>query len=160
MKQIFPVCVIIFAAGFYLLNFTFAEKIFDGGAKKMSVPLTDEQQLKNLYNEMWQALQLRDMETLEKIHDPDFVLVPMTGMKQSKAEYLRCVREGELKYFSAQPENIFVELNGLRGILTGQSKVEASVFGGSKNTWRLQLKFEVEKISGRWILKSGVASTY
>jgi len=122
--------------------------------------LTDEQQLKNLYNEMWTALLAKDISTLEKIHDENFILIHMTGMKQPKFEYLRCVRDGELKYFSSTPENIFVEVNGNFGKLIGQSKVEAAVFRGRKNIWRLQLAFDVEKINGEWILMQGKASTY
>ena len=124
----------------------------------MSVPYTDERQLKDLYQEMWQALLSKDIATLDKIHAEDFVLIHMTGMRQPKNEYLRCVREGELNYFSEQTENIFVDAVNKK--LVGQSKVNAAVFGGSRNTWRLQLAFDVEKINGRWILKSARASTY
>ena len=126
----------------------------------MSVPLTDEQQLKDLYAEMWQALLTKDIKTLDKIHAENFILVHMTGMNQPKAEYLRCVRDGVLNYFSAETENLFIKVNGSKGKLVGQSKVIAAVFGGGKNTWRLQLDFEVEKRGGKWILISGKASTY
>ena len=124
----------------------------------MSVPYTDEQQLKDLYNEMWQALLAKDISTLEKIHADEFILVHMTGMQQPKKEYLRCVRDGELNYFSARTENIFVDAGA--GKLIGQSKVNAAVFGGSKHTWNLQLAFDVEKRGGKWILIRGRASTY
>ena len=124
----------------------------------MSVPYTDERQLKDLYQEMWQALLSKDIATLDKIHAEDFVLIHMTGMRQPKNEYLRCVREGELNYFSEQTENIFVDAVNKK--LVGQSKVNAAVFGGSRNTWRLQLAFDVEKINGHWILKTARASTY
>ncbi len=93
----------------------------------MSVPLTDEQQLKDLYNEMWQALLTKDIATLDKIHDDDFVLVHMTGMNQPKSEYLECVQDGRLSYFSAEVENISVEVNGNEGKLIGQSRVNAEV---------------------------------
>ena len=126
----------------------------------LSVQYTDEQQLKNLYNEMWQALLTKDISTLDKIHADDFVLVHMTGMNQPKAEYLRCVRDGELNYFSARAENVFVEVHGDKGKLVGQSQVEAAVFGGRKNLWRLQLDFDTEKRGDDWILIRGVASTY
>lgn len=126
----------------------------------MSIPLTDEQQLKNLYEEMWQALQAKDIKNLDEIHAEEFFLLHMTGMKQPKAEYLRCVREGVLNYFSAKTENIFVEVNGAKGKIIGQSKVLAAVFGGGKNFWRLQIDFEVEKRNGKWIFISGKASTY
>ena len=122
--------------------------------------MTDEQQLKNLYIEMWKALIEKDIATLDKIHADKFVLVHMTGMNQPKSEYLECVRDGRLNYFSAKAENIFVKVDGDKGKLIGQSRVEAAVFGGRKNTWRLQLDFEVEKHNGNWILIHGKASTY
>lgn len=124
----------------------------------MSISYTDEQQLKDLYHEMWQALLTKDISTLEKIHAEEFILVHMTGMQQPKKEYLSCVRDGELNYFSARTENIFVDTNA--GKLIGQSKVEAAVFGGSKHTWNLQLAFDVEKRGGSWILIFGRASIY
>lgn len=122
--------------------------------------MTDEQLLKNLYSEMWQALLAKDISTLDRIHADEFILTHMTGMNQPKVEYLRCVRDGELNYFSSVAENIFVEVDGARGKLIGQSKVEAAVFGGNKHTWRLQLAFDVEKRGGSWILIRGRASTY
>jgi len=124
----------------------------------MSVEYTDEQQLKDLYHEMWQALISKDISTLEKIHAENFILVHMTGMNQPKKEYLRCVRDGVLNYFSERTENIFVDVDA--GKLIGQSKVKAAVFGGGKHIWNLQLAFEVKKVSGKWILIHGKASTY
>ena len=121
---------------------------------------TDAQQLKELYREMWQALLTKDIATLDKIHSDDFVLTHMTGMNQPKAEYLRCIRDGELNYFDEETENVFVKVNGNRAKLTGQSKVNAAVFGGGRHTWRLQLAFDVEKIGGTWILTYAKASTY
>ena len=109
---------------------------------------------------MWRALPAKDLETLDGLHADEFVLTHMTGMNQPKAEYLRCVRDGELNYFSARAENVFVEVHGDKGKLVGQSKVEAAVFGGRKNVWRLQLAFDTEKRGNKWILIRGVASTY
>lgn len=117
-------------------------------------------ELQELYREIWRALLTKDIATLEKIHAEEFVLTHMTGMKQPREEYFRCVRDGELNYFSETTENIFVEVNGETGKLVGQSRVEAAVFGGRKNIWRLQLAFDVEKRGGKWILIRGKASTY
>ena len=69
-KYLFAAFVVIIAAGAYFFNLTSAEE-----KNSMSVPLTDEQQLKDLYNEMWQALLTKDIATLDKMHADDFVLV-------------------------------------------------------------------------------------
>ncbi len=152
--------VLIISAGVYFFQTTSAEEKNFSKVINMSVPYTDEQQLKDLYHEMWQALLTKDISTLEKIHADNFVLVHMTGMNQPKAEYLRCIRDGILNYFSEVTENIFIEVNGNKGKLTGQSRVNAAVFGGGRNTWNLQLSFDVEKINGKWILTFAKASTY
>lgn len=120
----------------------------------------DNQELEELYREMWRALLAKDITTLERIHAEEFVLTHMTGMKQPREEYFRCVRDSELNYFSEITENVFVEVLNEHGTLTGQSRVEAAVFGGRKNTWRLQLVFDVAKRDGKWILIRGKASTY
>ena len=117
-------------------------------------------ELAELYREMWRALLDKDIATLEKLHAEEFVLIHMTGLRQPREEYFRCVRDGELNYFSETTENIFVDVKNNRGTLTGQSRVEASVFGGKKNLWRLQLKFQVERRGERWILVNAKASTY
>lgn len=118
-------------------------------------------ELTELYHVMWKALLEKDIPKLDKIHDEAFILVHMTGMRQPKAEYLRCVREGELNYFTETTEHIYVELvSDDKAILTGQSNVEAAVFGGSRNTWPLQLVFGAEKKNGKWILTGAKASTY
>ncbi|MBR0059863.1 MAG: nuclear transport factor 2 family protein [Selenomonadaceae bacterium] len=116
--------------------------------------------LQELYREMWRALLSKDIATLERIHAEEFVLTHMTGMKQSREEYFRCVKDSELNYFSETTENVFIDASNEHGTLTGQSLVEAAVFGGRKNTWRLQLVFDVEKRNGKWILIRGKASTY
>lgn len=117
-------------------------------------------ELEELYREMWRALLSKDIATLEKLHAKEFVLIHMTGMRQPRAEYFRCVRDGELNYFSETTEKIFVDVKDNRGTLTGQSLVEAAVFGGRKNLWRLQLTFQVELRDGRWIFVNAKASTY
>ncbi len=122
--------------------------------------MSDEEKLKKLSREMWKALVAKDLKFLEKIHSEDFILTHMTGLKQSKQEYLRCIGEGILNYFSADEEKIFIEKVGKKIKLTTQFKVLAAVFGGGKNFWNLQLVFDVEKRGENFILISGIASTY
>lgn len=117
-------------------------------------------ELETLYREMWRALIAKDIATLERLHAAEFVLIHMTGLHQPREEYFRCVRDGVLNYFSETTENIFVDVTGDKGTLTGQSRVEAAVFGGGRNVWRLQLKFQIERRAGKWLLVKAKASTY
>ena len=119
-----------------------------------------KEELEKLYHVMWQAMLQKDIPALDKMHDEGFVLVHMTGMRQPKDEFLRAIRDGDLNYFTEQTEHVLIDVNEDKAILTGQSKVEAAVFGGSRNTWPLQLVFEVEKRNGQWVLINAKASTY
>lgn len=116
------------------------------------------EKLEALYREMWQCLIEKNISRLDEIHDKNFTLTHMTGMRQSKTEYLRAIREGDLNYFSESTDEIQIDL--ARQKMVGRSRVNAAVFGGSRHTWRLQLAFDVENRDGSWILNSAIASTY
>ena len=50
--------------------------------------------------------------------------------------------------------------NGDTAVLTGQSYVDAAVFGGGRSNWHLQQKCSLKKISFEWKITRSVASTY
>ena len=121
---------------------------------------TDRQQIEQLYQEMYQAMVEKDTATLNRVHADDFVLVHMTGMRQSKQEYINAIADGTLNYFSAEHEQMDIQIDGDTATLTGRSRVTAAVFGGGRGTWRLQLRFKLAKRDGRWQFTESRASTY
>ena len=103
----------------------------------------------------------RNVEKIGEMLDDGFTLTHMTGMVQHKEEYLTCIADGRLSYFNHQHENIEVQLiDENHAVLTGQTRVAAEVFGGSRHTWPLQLKFDMENKDGQWLMMRAVASTY
>ena len=80
--------------------------------------------------------------------DDSFVLVHMTGMRQTRKEFIKSVLNGTLNYFSAEHEHLPVEINGDTAVLTGQSYVAAAVFGGGRSNWHLQQKCSMKMING------------
>lgn len=121
---------------------------------------SDKEQILQSYKEMYSYMVSKDTAKLSKLMTDDFVLIHMTGMRQNKETYLRCIADGTLNYFSAIHENLEVSFQGEKAILTGQSKVTTAVFGGGRNTWQLQLKFWYIKKDGRWLQYQSQASTY
>lgn len=109
---------------------------------------------------MYSAMINKDAAVLERVHDDSFVLFHMTGMKQSKSEYISAIMSGMLNYYSAVHGDTEVVANGDTAILMGKSKVTAAVFGGGKHTWRLQLDFELIRKNGEWYFTLASASTY
>ena len=97
---------------------------------------------------------------LRDVLDDSFVLVHMTGMRQSREEFINAILDGTLNYYSAEHEHMPVEINGDTAVLTGQSYVAATVFGGGRSNWRLQQKCSLKKVDGAWKITRSVASTY
>ncbi len=109
---------------------------------------------------MYTAMIAKDRTGLEEVLDDSFVLVHMTGMRQNKDEFITAVLDGTLNYYSAVHENMPVEISGDTAVITGQSYVQAAVFGGGKSYWRLQQKCSLIKINNQWKITRSVASTY
>lgn len=122
--------------------------------------MDDKQQIEALYREMYEAMVRKDTVTLISVHADDFVLTHMTGMHQSKQEYIRAIANGTLNYYSAEHEQIDITIDGNHATLTGRSRVNAAVFGGGRHTWRLQLYFDLVKEDGKWRFTTARASTY
>ena len=126
----------------------------------IQVQSTDKQQIQELYATMYNAMVAKDTATLNLVHADGFVLIHMTGMRQSKAEYIRAIADGTLNYYSAEHEEMDITIKGNTATLTGKSRVTAAVFGGSRGTWRLRLRFTLEKQDGQWRFTESKASTY
>ena len=95
----------------------------------------DEKELiRSIYKQMYEGMISKDETLLREVLDDSFVLVHMTGMQQSKKEFIKAVLNGTLNYFS--------------------------VFGGGKHTWRLQQKCDLKKANGKWKITRSVVSTY
>ena len=122
--------------------------------------MTDKEQIIQLYNEMYSAMVNKDKAGLERVHDDSFVLVHMTGMRQSKQEYINAIMNGTLNYYSAEHEDMQAEIKGDSAVLVGRSRVTAAVFGGGNHTWQLQLRFQLVKKNGEWRFALASASTY
>ncbi|MBQ6344217.1 MAG: nuclear transport factor 2 family protein [Anaerolineaceae bacterium] len=122
--------------------------------------MSEEDLIRNAYIRMYDGMIAKDESILREVLDENFVLIHMTGMRQSKEAFIRSVMEGTLNYFSAVHENMPVEIHGDTAVLTGQSYVSAAVFGGGRSDWHLQQICTMKKINGNWKITLSEASTY
>ena len=120
----------------------------------------EEQLIQEVYIRMYEGMINKDESILQEVLDDSFVLVHMTGMRQPKQAFIKAVLNGTLNYFSAEHENMPVEISGNTAVLTGQSYVAAAVFGGGRSNWHLQQKCSLKKTDGVWKITRSVASTY
>jgi hypothetical protein len=122
--------------------------------------MDEKEVLADRYRKMYAGMISKDMGLLDEVLDESFVLIHMTGMRQSKPEFMQYVKQGTLNYFSAVHKSIDVEISGADAVLIGQSRIEAAVFGGRKSKWNLQQKLSLKKRDGIWFITRSVASTY
>ena len=123
--------------------------------------MNDREMLIRLYEDLEAALIRKDTGKLRGVLDDSFVLTHMTGMRQSREEYLESVRDGTMNSYSSEHDEILVTyLTDSAAQLRGRSRTNAAVFGGGRHTWRLQLDFRAEKKGEKWKFVSADASTY
>lgn len=126
------------------------------------MPAIDAQVIHALYQSMYRFMIERDTTRLGALLDESFVLVHMTGLRQPKAAFLRCVADGSLAYFGEVEESVavHVEPDGCHATLTGKSLVDAAPFGAGRSTWRLQQDIDLVKRGEAWLMVEARASMY
>ena len=122
--------------------------------------MDEKEPIRSAYKKMYEGMIAKDENILREVLDDSFVLVHMTGMRQSKEKFIKAVLDGTLNYYSAEHEHLPVEINGDTAVLIGLSYVAAAVFGGGRSNWRLQQKCSMKKIDGEWKITRSVALTY
>jgi len=124
--------------------------------------MTDEEACAQLYRDLCDASMRKDADGMAEVLAGDYALVHMTGMRQSKRDYIEAVLDGTLNYYSTEHDSIDVTIfpDGVHAAIRGRSRVNAAVFGGGRHTWRLQQDLKAEKRDGAWLLTESRASTY
>ena len=122
--------------------------------------MSDQEQCRAAYIEMYRAMIAKDIPALTGVLDDSFVLVHMTGMRQTKAAFLKAVANGTLNYASAEHDSMEAAINGNSAVLIGKSRVHASVFSGGWRTWRLEQNLKLVKKDGRWLIILSEAGTW
>ena len=122
--------------------------------------MTDREIIENRYRELYRGMVEKDRDLMDEVLDTSFVLVHMTGMRQSKDAFIQAVEDGTLNYFSASHQRMDVSLHGNTAELLGQSVVNAAVFGGGRHSWRLQLRMSLVLDGENWKITEAKASTY
>ena len=120
----------------------------------------NEIEIQETYIRMCDGMIAKDESVLRDVLDDSFVLIHMTGMRQSKEAFIKAVFDGTLNYFSARHDSMTVEISGNTAVLTGQSYVSAAVFGGGRHNWRLQQRCNLRRTNDGWKITESTASTY
>ena len=85
----------------------------------------DRARIEQLYREYWRCMIEKDVDGLRAMMADDYVLMHMTGTRQSADEFLRGLSRGTFQYFSAEHDTIDVTLRGSAAEMVGNSRVAA-----------------------------------
>jgi uncharacterized protein (TIGR02246 family) len=122
--------------------------------------MTDEKQIQKLYRDYWTGMIRKDAQGLRDLMAEDYYLEHMTGVRQTRDQFLAGLLAGTFNYYSAEHDSIEVTISGDTAAMIGRSRVLAAVYGGRKTSWKLQGNFTLRKENGAWKLTSSRASTY
>ena len=114
--------------------------------------MSQADELKTIERERLRALVAGDIEVAQRLHADDFQLVTPLGMTLNKQDYLGAIAAGRLKYFSWEPDEIFVRVGADSAVLRYRAKL-ANVSPEGKDLPEARLFWHTdfyERRSGRW----------
>ena len=126
----------------------------------MTAQTNAQQQIRRVYEQMYRAMIDKDTAVLSRLHDDTFQLIHMTGMRQTKQQYIEAIADGTLNYYDVKTVEIDIDVEGDTATMTGKSHVTAAVFGGGRHTWPLLLRFRLMRRPEGWRIIESRASTF
>ncbi|MBR6862330.1 MAG: nuclear transport factor 2 family protein [Acidaminococcaceae bacterium] len=122
--------------------------------------MDEREAIRELYREYWRCMIAKDADGLRELMADDYVLMHMTGVRQSKEAFIKGLLDGTFNYYSAEHDSIEVTVSGDSADMIGKSRVLAAVYGGGKHRWKLRGDFTLRKENGAWRFTGSRASTY
>ena len=122
--------------------------------------MSEREKLESCYRQMYDGMVRKDGRLLSEVLDDSFVLIHMTGMRQSKQAFICAVEDGTLNYFSVSHQDMKTEIHERNAVLLGKSIVGAAVFGGGRHTWRLLIRMKLIYKGNEWRIMEAAVSTF
>lgn len=101
-----------------------------------------------------QAMCDSDIDSMRQIVSEDMVFVHMSGMKQSKEEYLADIANGRLNYYTIGIRDPKIIIDGDHASITYTLVLNASAYG-ARGTYHMKGTHHYEKRNGSWIMVNG-----
>lgn len=120
---------------------------------------TDKIKITEIVQNLTDYMVQRDVEKIDEILDDDFTLTHITGYIQPKEEWLGEIKKETMKYYTYEKVKESVKIDGNKATFLSQNILDARIWG-TRNRWRLQQIFQLEKRNGRWLITSSVASLF
>jgi ketosteroid isomerase-like protein len=96
-----------------------------------------------------QAFEQRDMATLDRLMDDEYIVTDPLGNVRTKAESLAALESNQVRFESTKSDNVNVRVNGDTAVVTGRSS-----FRGRYRGWSMCGQYQytdvLVKRSGSW----------
>ena len=109
------------------------------------------QEIEQFLDEWNDAMVAADTVRLGTMMDESIILRHITGMTQTKREWLEEVASGSMKYHKIEKRNVKVSLNADGSVSVSFTSVITATIWGSYGTWTLNGTMLLVKRSGKWI---------
>ena len=102
------------------------------------------------YREQTRAMVEQDIQTLERTMDDALILRHMSGVTQTKSEWLKDIEDEEMRYYSIDIQNLSAEVQDDVVVVHHTSVIDARIYG-SRGTWTLTGDSYYANRNGRWV---------
>ena len=104
------------------------------------------------YLQDWNAAMIAaDTVRLSTMMDDGIILRHITGMTQTKQEWLEEVAGGSMKYHKIETRNVIINTQGNNSANVSFTSAITATIWGSYGTWTLRGSMKLMKRNGRWI---------
>lgn len=117
----------------------------------MQILTTDEQSAILVCRQQIQALIDQDFDKLKQMISPDAVFEHITGVTQTRDDWLAQVKLGRMQYFNSREEAIDVSIDGDTAIVISHNQLTARIYG-MRQTWALATTTTLIKQQGVWLI--------
>lgn len=113
--------------------------------------------LENYHRRMVEALP----EELDRMLEPAYSLVHITGYVQPRLEWLAAIRSGEFDYHRIElmGDHLNVAANGNAATVTGRGIFHATI-SGINAPWRLAFTLQFTNHDGNWLVANASYTTF
>jgi len=84
--------------------------------------MDEREAIRELYRQYWRCMIEKDANGLRGLMAEDYVLMHMTGVRQSGEEFLRGLQNGTFHCYSARHDSIEVTIHGDTAAMTGKPR--------------------------------------
>ena len=112
--------------------------------------MNEKDRILAVYETMQQAMIDKDIDTLDRIIKDGTTFTHMSGKTQTKAEYFAEIANGTLNYYRYRINNLNINVDGDKALLTADVTLTAKVYGIS-GSWTLPVNAHFEKINNDWL---------